>query len=170
MAADASFYICVGFALCTLLALLMQAISRPRFETQTLDDSIARTKRILADAEELATLEGKARAAKRRKIAKEILLDIGFIHYLAYLDYADDPPKSPEVREHTLALFRQIHKLHWELHKNLFLFRFRPRVILDCRRIINAMEEHQRVWIAYCQLLKTKYPELYGSLSIPDVL
>jgi hypothetical protein len=162
--------LCVGFAAWLLGVLLLEALSRSRLARYTIDDSIETITRIQQATFTLLTLPPEQRPGARRAIAKDILLDIGFLQSLITEDYRHDPPKNPEIREQSLAVFDEIVKLSWQIRKSLFVFRFRPKLVTDCRLIFDALEGHYRVWISYLHLLKAKYPETYGGISLPDSL
>jgi hypothetical protein len=161
--------LCVGFAAWLLGVLLLEVLSRSRLARYTIDDSIETMKRIRQATSTLLTLPPEQRPAVRRAIAKDILLDIGFLSSLITEDYRRSP-KNPEIRERSLAVFDEIVKLSWQIRKSLFVFRFRPKLVTDCRLIFDALEGHYRVWISYLHLLKAKYPETYGGISLPDPL
>ena len=169
MGLNASFCICIGVAAATLLAMIRGAWQLRQIERRTIDESLARMRQITEWVLQLLELPEKERAAMRRAIVKEILLDAAFIHSLvATYDY-DAASESDEVRERRKAAAIETADLIWELRKTQFVFRFRPKMVADCRRIYKAIEGHYRVWIAFIHLLKAKYPERYGELSVPEL-
>ena len=106
------------------------------------------------------------RMAKRKEIARAILLDLQFVISMVMQGADDDLCKNQEVRERTRDVLNEIRQLRWELRKALFLFRFRPKLVADCQRILYAVHRHCNVWIAYMRLLKARYPELYRDVSL----
>src|SRR5215472_10583761 len=169
MELNVSIFICMAVAIATIGVMILETLQRHRIEHRTVEDSLNTMRRITETLSELPNLQGKERAAKRRAIAREILLDIGFVLSMVMERWHDDPPEDQEVRERTFDVMDEIRQLHWELRKSLFLFRFRPRLVADCQRTLHAVLGHYRVWIAYVRLLKAKYPERYGELSVPDL-
>jgi hypothetical protein len=163
-----SAFFCVAFAVFTLWAVVFEALRLRRREARTFQDSIDTVQRITEALMKLPDLQGRERAVTRLAIVKDIQLDAAFVHYVVAGCYRDHPPRDPEVRERMLDVLREIQELNWELHKCLFVFRFRPRLAGDGQRIFDAASRHCRVWIAYVRLLKVKYPERYGNISIPD--
>jgi len=169
MGLSISIFICTAVAVATIGALILETFQRHRTEHRTVEDSLNTMRRITEALSELPNLQGKERAAKRRAIAREILLDTGFVLSMVMQCWLDEPPKDQEVRERTWDVVDEIRQLNWEVRKSLFLFRFRPRLVADCQRTLHAVLGHYRVWIAYVRLLKAKYPERYGELSVPDL-
>lgn len=169
MGLNASFYICMGVAAATVLAAMLGTWRRSRTERRTIEESFARMGQITEWVLQLLELPEKERAAMRRAIVKEILLDAAFIHsMLAGCDH-DAASESDEVRERRKAAVLEVVDLILELRKTQFVFRFRPKMVADCRRIYKAIEGHYRAWIAFIHLLKAKYPERYGELSVPEL-
>lgn len=125
--------------------------------------------RIIDTAEQLLILPPDQRGPVRRAIARDILLDITYVHYLISEYYWHGTTENAEVRERALAVAIEINKLFWEVRKSQFVFYFHPKAVADCQRTIHALEGHYRVWIAYIRLMQVKYPDLYGNISIQDV-
>lgn len=163
-----SIMICAAIAAVTVGILVQQVYSNRRIEHRTFDDSLRAMERVTFLASELITLPLEQRAARRREIAQEILLDITFVYCLVSECWRESPSGNAEVVERTAEVMHRIIKLRGNLLKTLFLLRFRPKLVIDCRRIFEALEGHHRVWIAFLQLLKAKYPDRYGDLSISD--
>lgn len=169
MGLNANFYICIGVAVATLLAAMLGTWRRSRIERRAIDESFAAMERITEWVLQLLELPEKERAAMRRAIVKEILLDAAFIYSLVAGYNHEAASESAEVRERRKAAALETVDLIWELRKTQFVFRFRPKMVADCRRIYKAIEGHYRVWIAFIHLLKAKYPERYGELSVPEL-
>lgn len=168
MGLSAEFYVCIGFAAALLLAMISRAVNLRCAERRTISDSFAAMERIREWALQLSDLPEKERAALRRAIVREILLDVVFIlSIVRWRDY-DDSPESDEVRERREAAAIEIVELILELRKTQFVFRFRPKMVADCRRVYQAIEGHYRAWIAFLHFLKAKYPEDYAGLSVPE--
>lgn len=169
MGLSAEFYVCIGFAAAVLLAMISRVVNLRRTERRTIHDSFAAMERIKEWVLQLPDLPEKERAAVRRAIVGEILLDVVFIlSIVRWRDY-DGSPESDEVRERREAAAIEIVELILELRKTQFVFRFRPKMVADCRRISQAIEGHCRAWIAFLHLLKAKYPERYAELSVPEL-
>lgn len=162
----ANLLICLGAGLAAIGAVILGTLTRRRLERYTMEDSLDTMQRITDVTTEMLQLPLEKRAAKRRMIAKDILRDLGFVFSLIEEYRFDD---HPEVREQTLELRRKIVRLQLELQKILFLSRFRPRLVADCRCTLEAIESHYHVWLAYIRLLKAKYPERYRDVSVEDI-
>ena len=159
-----NFFLCIAVGAATIAIALLETVHRRRIQRRTLKDSLNTVQQISDALEELAQLPVEQRGEKRRTISREILLDIEFVVALVFADYDEDPTKDPQVLERTREIMDEIRQLRWELHKALFLFRFRPKLVADCQRLLHAVHRHCLVWVAYARLLQAKYPELYGGI------
>lgn len=152
------FVISVGTAVATIILLFRMIRERLGGESYTMRDSLNTMQRITNALSEISSLPVRERVAKRRMIARDILRDLAFVFSLVDECFRDD---HPGLREQTLALAREIIKLRWELKKNLFLSCFRPKLLADCLRILDAACRHCGIWVTYLQLMKTKYPNQF---------
>lgn len=169
MELSASLYICIGFAAAGVLVMILGTLNLHRVERRTIDDSFAAMRRIEKWALQLPDLPEKERVAMRRAIVREILLDVAFIQSIVTGYDHEGSPQSDKVRERRSVAMGEIVQLIWELRKTQFVFRFRPKMVADCRRVYKAMEGHCRVWIAFLYLLKARYPERYANLTMPEL-
>src|SRR5215470_2840029 len=102
----------VAVAVFTILAMVLQSVFQRRLERHGFQDSVQRMQRILAAVEELPHLKGKKLATKRREIAKDLLRDNKFVHYLVANCYFHEP-KDSELRKRALALRIELVQLNW---------------------------------------------------------
>lgn len=158
--------ICLSIALAAIWAVILATFQRWSIQSYNMDDALDTMRRITDVTTEMLQLPLEKRAAKRRMIVKDILRDLGFVLYLTEAYRFDD---HAEIRERTWELMSKIVSLQLELQKIRFLSRFRPRLVADCRRTLEAIQGHYSVWVAYIRLLKAKYPERYRDVSVEDI-
>lgn len=161
--------VCIAAGIYIIARFILESIRKRRIRRRTIQDSVDAMQRIEDALPQLPHLGARKRAATRRAIAREILLDTEFVLSLVY-DCYNKLQESQEVRERAQAVVAEIVHLNLELRKILFLFRFRPRLAGHCQRVLAAVEAHCLVWLAFIRFLKATYPEHYAKVSIPDSL
>ena len=161
-------FICLVAAGATISVLVLETYERRYLKRWSSYNPAQALSRIIDTAEQLLILPPNQRGPVRRAIARDILFDITYVHYLVSEYYRHGTTEDAEVRERALAVALEIKKLFWEVRKSQFVFYFHPKAMADCQRIVHALEGHYRVWTAYIRLMQAKYPDLYGNISIQD--
>ncbi|HLJ28989.1 MAG TPA: hypothetical protein VKY85_19925 [Candidatus Angelobacter sp.] len=168
MAIPISIYICIGMAMLTIAYGIMHALELRRIESETSGDVLDRARQISEALQKLKELEGKEREASCRAIARAVRNDCDFLLDLVWQPYSDAPPKDKELERLTNEALSQIHHVYRMVNWILFLLRFRPSLVRDCRRVTEAVLRSRQMWIAYARLLRAQYPEEYGSLALEE--
>jgi hypothetical protein len=165
MGLQISVIICMGVALATLVSLIVGSFKLHRVGNASLEEVLLREREISDGLKKLCELKGPERLALCRSLAKSMQWAAIYLRSMLH-----DPltEQTEEVRQLATAAYTESHELLSTVQRILFRMRFRPLLVKDCHQVLEAAQQHYRMWLAFLRLWRAQYPDRFGDLVIPD--